>query len=375
MANLGPRSSKHLVILTGWDADELEKLSLEDGTTYRQVVAMMEAGLAGVVNEFTASWYSRLFYVTDEPTVEYRVGSSNGFERYTEYGRPDAKRGAVEGHMLPLIPHDRALGWTWEFLRKARTSQIQADIADALKDVKDLMRTEMLGRVFRRGDDSGSADGLGSSGYSPGFATTAAQTNVDFDPPDYNGTSFDNTHEHYVAISGGAFTNAVFSDTKDELMEHGHNPPFDFIIGPNDEDTVRGLSDFTPVPEMNVNYGATQDLASAPNMVDLDGSYYIGTISDCLVRVVRGIPQYYGFGWKSYGSNSQRNPLYVRVSTNAPMNGELRVVAMPDPRENSGQIPLQHLMLFTEFGVGVGDRTNGTARYVNNATWSDGTVT
>ncbi len=374
MANLGPRSSKHLVILTGWDADELEKLSLEDGTTYRQVVAMMQGGLAAIVNEFTNSWYSGLFYVTSEPTVEYRVGSSNGFERYTEYGRPDAKRGATEGHMLPLIPFDRGLGWTWEFLRKARPSQLQADMADTLKDVRDLMRQEILGRCLQRGDDSGSANGLGSSGYSPGFATTAASTSVDFDPPDYNGTSFDNTHEHYVAIAGGAFTNAVFQDAKDELHEHGHNPPYEFITGPSDEDTIRGLSDFTPVPEQLVNYGATQDVARASGMTAPDGSYIIGTIEDFNVRVVRGVPQYYGFGWKSYGRNSQRNPLYIRTSQNDPMNGALRVVAMPDPRENSGQLPLQHLMLFTEFGVGVGDRTNGTARYVNNATWADGTV-
>ena len=33
----------------------------------------------------------------------------------------------------------------------------------------------------------------------------------------------------------------------------------------------------------------------------------------------------------------------------------------------------QYMMFFTEFGVGVADRTNGTARYVNNAVWADGT--
>ncbi len=34
--------------------------------------------------------------------------------------------------------------------------------------------------------------------------------------------------------------------------------------------------------------------------------------------------------------------------------------------------PLQDLGLFLEFGVGVGDRTNGVANYNNNATWADG---
>ena len=102
------------------------------------------------------------------------------------------------------------------------------------------------------------------------------------------------------------------------------------------------------------------------------GSYYIGTISDFAVRVVRGMPQYYGFGWKSYGPLSQRNPLRVRLA-----KGETawRVIAMQDPRSGTGVNPLQNLMLYMKFGVGVADRTNGTARYVNNATWSDGTAT
>ena len=36
---------------------------------------------------------------------------------------------------------------------------------------------------------------------------------------------------------------------------------------------------------------------------------------------------------------------------------------------------LQYMMFFTEFGVGVADRTNGTSRYVNAAQWADGTAT
>ena len=49
---------------------------------------------------------------------------------------------------------------------------------------------------------------------------------------------------------------------------------------------------------------------------------------------------------------------------------------MTDPTSSNATLPLQYAMIFTEFGVGVGgDRTNGTARYVNNAAWADGTPT
>jgi hypothetical protein len=265
------------------------------------------------------------------------------------------------------------LGWTWDYLRHARLPQIEADIADAIKDARDRYRLSILTRLLKRSDDSGAANGLGSSGYSPGFATAAASTNVDFTPPAYGGTSFTSDHEHYVGISGGAFTNAVFSDAKAELREHGHEPPYEFIIGTSDEATVRGLSDFTETPPELVALGSQTAVAQLSSMADMNGSYYIGAIHDFAVRVVRGVPQYYGFGWKPYGPNSQRNPLRVRLQKGI---SRPSVTAMPDPRSGAGAVyPLQNMMLFLEFGVGIADRTNGTARYVNNVTWADGTPT
>lgn len=371
---LGNRDTQSLVMLTGWDATVLQNFRLQDGVSAMEVVTQMNAAVGALNAElYNHPLYSSLVSYTDQPDVEYRVGASNGFSDFTEYGRPDAKRAETEGHMLPLKPFDRALGWTWDYLRKARMSQVEADIADAIKDARDKFRQKILTRTLQRGDDSGASKGLGSSGYSPGFATAAASTSVDFTPPSFGGTSFDSNHEHYVGIAGGAFTAAVFTDGKDELREHGHEPPYDFIIGPSDEATVKGLSGFVGVAQSLVAYGQNTDLARMGYDTTVDGSYYIGTISDFAVRVVRGIPQYYGFGWKSYGPNSQRNPLRIRLQ-----KGLMRptVTAMPDPRMgNSAATPLQYLMLFMEFGVGVADRTAGTARYTNNTTWADGTVT
>ena len=184
---------------------------MQDGTTYAAIVAKMNAALAGLNAEFGNDFYSNMYSITDQPDVEYRVGSSNGFEVFTEYGVPDAKRAATEGHMLPLKPKIRKLGWTWSYLRDARMEQINADIADGIKDIRDERRKLLLTRVLQRGDDSGDYVGLGTGGYSPGFATAAASTSVDFDPPDFGGTTFDSDHEHYYALAGGVFTNAVFS--------------------------------------------------------------------------------------------------------------------------------------------------------------------
>jgi hypothetical protein len=100
--------------------------------------------------------------------------------------------------------------------------------------------------------------------------------------------------------------------------------------------------------------------------------YPIGALNNFRIWIVRGIPQYYGFAWKPYGPNSQRNPLRIRLQ-----KGVMRpmVTAYPDNSLPGPAQPLKGLYMFTEFGVGVADRTNGTARYTNSATWADGTPT
>jgi hypothetical protein len=362
-----------LVTLPGVDADVLSNYQLEDGATFADVAADVQFALEGVNNEIQNDplWASMVSY-TDQPDLEYRQGTSNGFTPFVENSRPDAQRAETTGHLLPLRPWNRALGWTWNYLRKARMAQVQADIADAIEDVRTLFRVQFLTRALRRTDETGAVNGLGS-GYSPGFATTAASTAVDFTPPTYGGTAFADTHEHYVGIAGGAFTDDVFFDARNELREHGHTAPFAFLIGTADRLAVEALSKFTKGAIQGVRSGITQDVAT-PNtqIVGSDWATYLGIIEDFEVYEVRGMPQYYGFGYKSYGPNSQRNPLRARLGKGL---ASPTVIAMPDPVNGNATHPLQYLMLFAEFGVGVYDRTAGTARYVNNATWANGTPT
>lgn len=360
----GPRDTSSLVLLTGYDATTIHRFTTADGISYGQIVANMNAALTTLNAELANdSLFSSLVSYTDQPTTEYRVGTSNGFDDFTEWGRADSARAATEGHTIPLLKKDRRLGWSWSYLKDARLSQIQADFADALYDARSLWRKAVLKRLLQRGDDA-----VGS-GFSPGFATAAASTSVDFVPPSYNGTDFTSAHEHYVGIGGGVFTTAVFSDAFDELREHGHGDQgsLEFLIGPSDRATVEGLTGFVPVADPLIEYGTTESVARGAMA---DG--YIGSINHFRVREVRGIPQYYGVAYASYGPNSQRNPLRVRLERGitAP-----RIVLMTDPTAGTANNPLQSLMLYVELGVGVADRTGATPRYVNNATWADGTAT
>ena len=133
------------------------------------------------------------------------------------------------------------------------------------------------------------------------------------------------------------------------------------------------MTDTFEVDGALVSYGAMQDRALLNPATSGFSGYHIGVNNDCAIRIVPGMPQYYGFGWKTYGPNSQRNPLKIRL-----FKGQtaFNVTGMTDPRAGNATTPIQYLMLYTQFGVGTGmDRTNGTARYTNNATWADGTPT
>ena len=365
MANIGRRDTSFLVMLIGWDAIELKNFDLENGTTYAQLVGRFNAGLSALNGEFASDWMTGLYSLTDQLETEYRVGSSNGFELHTEYGLPDVQRADTGGHMLPLIAYDRMMGWTFDFLKRARTSQVEADFADAIKDARTRRRVSILSRLLKRTDDTTVASGLGATGISPGFATDEGTTGCDFVPPSNAGSVFDNTHEHYVGITGGVFTNAVFTDVYDELREHGHEPPFDFLCPTADKAEIEALSDFTPVGTALIRLGTTQDVA-------LVGSEYFGVMgANIQLREVRGMPANYGFGYKSYGRLSSRNPLRIRVPKG---KSAIQVVARTNPNQVSNS-PLQNLMLELEFGVGVGDRTAGTPRYMTSDTWADGTAT
>ena len=76
---LGPRDTTSLVMLTGWDAIELKKFQLQDGTTFDAIVAQMNAVLGALNGElYNDPLFASLLSYTDQAEVEYAVGSSNG---------------------------------------------------------------------------------------------------------------------------------------------------------------------------------------------------------------------------------------------------------------------------------------------------------
>ena len=154
-------------------------------------------------------------------------------------------------------------------------------------------------------------------------------------------------------------------------MEHGHMPPYRLLISVADVAGVTGLTGFVFPTTTVIQAGSGTSVAIPEIDPTDDGFRFIGSYENTRVYAAPGMPQYYGFAYRSYGTNNPRNPLRVRVEKGY----ELPTArALRDPNAGAGIDPLQDLMLYMEFGVGVADRTNGTTRYVNNGAWADGTA-
>lgn len=364
----GPRDLKNRVLADGWDATELEKIRTESDISIEEITNLLAGAVAALNAELLGDpFYSLLFNVTTEPTVEYRVGTTNSISDHTEYGAVDEQRGATQGHMLPIKGYDYGLGWTWDYLRKCRRNQVDADIQGAVQAWRDGWEKKLLTRFFQASDDSGVAKGLGSSGYSPGFAHTAGSTSVDFTPPAYQGKTFASTHEHYDFTNGttAAQWQAAISGLTLDVAEHGHEPPFDLMISYLDQSTVEGLTEFRERPQPEIRYGATQDVAMV-------GEAYIGVVNTpsgvARVKVMNRVPQYWLGCFKAYGVRSPRAPLAVRYSD------DMGLVVSLLRGKSYRQFPIENLLTFGEFGVGVQDRTNGACHEMNNGSYADATI-
>lgn len=365
------------LVNVGVDTGVLARYALADGVTYDRIVSELESVLVGLNGELARHplWASLVSF-QEAPNVQNRdTGATAYADRMGDYGRPEPMHADLAGHMLPLLEWGAAMGWTWSKLGKMTLPEAQADIRLAVSRIRNTYRQQIFRRILKRGDDSGVVQGLGTGGYSPGFATAAANTNLDYAPPAFGGVSFTTAHEHYDAAAGG-WSTTILDAMEADLLEHGHTPPFRLLISVSDAASVSALTGFVFPTTAVIQPGSGTAVAIPDGDDTNDGFRFIGSYKNTRIYVAPGMPQYYGFMYKSYGNLSPDNPLRVRLERglSSPAVRVLRQVTAGVQDANRGIDPLQDLMLYTEFGVGVGNRSNGVTAYVNNATWADGTA-
>ena len=350
MATLGFADLKDTALPTLWDAAELEKIAMAEGVSLAQVAGeiqtalqMLNASILGMPH------YGGLFAVQTDAALEYNIGVSNGFEEATEYGVPDPKRGKTSGHMLPLKAYDRSLGWTQMYLRKARRAQLDADIRSLVVDARNLWQQKLLTRFFKM---EGETVGTTSNASVP-FADGGATDSTYVPPQSPEGETFTSSHDHYLRTA--TLNDTAIGTAVEHLQEHGHQSPFDIIAARADASTWGGL---VKNPEWaGIVYRAATDRANIPDI-----STYFGYVETdygiARVWLSPRVPSNYFGVFKEYGLGDPRNSLRVRIDENVGFGFNL----VPGNYVNS---PMEMLLGYTEFGVGVGaDRTNGVLTYI-----------
>lgn len=362
---VGPNDLRQVTLPTGWDAAELRNRALADGTSYLELIRDIEDALAVANGQLFSGWDENLLSITDDSTVEYRQGTTNGFRRRTEYSQPDVERADTTGHMLPDVSYDRAMGWTMMFLEKARRSQLDADIQALIEDQRNLFGKAPLERLFKMEEETGKVYGLGA-GYSVPFADGGAGV-IAFTPPSVptRGGTFASTHNHFLRLNG--ITQANVETAVNHLWEHGHDGPFILLASEADVASwtnTTNVTGYKPRAADGVQYGIGTSLAMV-------GDDYIGVITTnhgtVYVRLSGRVPTGYWAVFKSYGRLDPRNPIRVYRNPMFGLGTRLAVGVM-------SLYPLAGAVAISHLGVGIADRTSAVL-VENDSSGSYGTPT
>lgn len=376
MAILGFADLKNMALPSLWDATEITKARLAKGASFEELLADVRAGLQ-MVNAQLLSMphYAGLFAVQDTPEVEYHVGVSNGFKEATEYGSPDPGRGATTGHILPLIPYDRGIGWTMMYLRKAREAALDADIRSGVTDANDLWQKKLLTRQFRMEGVTVGSTSNASVPFADGGDNSGGQVDSSYVPPNSpEGETFTATHDHYLGYGDDAgltqdtFDLSGIEVAAEHLQEHGHKAPFEMVASKTDAGDWAGVTGYKAPEWPGIVYHASAvERAAIPEISNYFG--YVETDYG-IVRLwlTPRVPTKHYSLFKTYGPGDPRNPLRVRIDPNVGFGYNL----VPGMWVNA---PAQMAVLWIEFGVGVGeDRTNGVCIDLAASSYSTPTI-
>lgn len=308
-----------------------------------------------------------------DPTVlqqeQWGTIDEGEFIEVDEYGRSDAQ--AVEptpvANGYPLRLFDYTVQWTRKWFQNHRVSEWTNQVRSArTADVRNVIRAIKRG-VFTPTNNTTYRDRLVDNlPY-----TLRAFLNGDGRPippqPD-TGAIFASNHTHYIANAGG-LTNVFATAVVNLVLEHGVTGGLRLVIAQAQEATMRTLADFEGYPNPFVTIPADASVAAGRtlDMIRVNNRP-IGMFGAAEVWVKPWmIPNYL----YSYDTAPNRKPLRWRrrAGTADTQAGNL-VIAAEDER-----YPLRAQTLEREFGIGVGEPSNGGIGYIGGGTYVNPTIT
>jgi hypothetical protein len=300
------------------------------------------------------------------------------FERATEYGIPSSIRPAptVASRAYPFEWYDLRQGYTWRFLTKASTRQLDMVMQQALEAENALVFEQVTKSLFNNANRTATLDGIATP-----FTVVALYNNDGSYIPPYRGQTFPGSHNHY--LSTGANTGQVAFDPQDFLdlagtIEHhgftrsqGYN--IIFLMNPADASTsvvkfvrnqtfvsggastVTSLYDFIPTTASNLSLllppGYTLTGGLAPQ--SFAGLEVVGTWGPYLFIQDYQVPAGYVVAAATAGQSSELNIVGIREDEQPELQG---LILKPG---NNNNYPL--IDSFFIRGLGAGVRQRGAA--------------
>jgi len=345
-----------------------------DGTSLNQLWDDYQTALAAW-NAKRDPLVAFLTYRTTDLTEQmYDSGEIGDFEPATEYGVPVGIRPGVTPKTIgyDFQWYDLAGRFTWKFLAKASSTQVNAYTNMALEADNRLVFTEVMRTLFR--NDRRTAE-EGHTVY-PFYAGQVGDQ-----PPTYGTTTFADQHNHYVTsgaatfpAAGGAIATADITDLQalvNLVGEHGYSVENGYrvvlMVNKAQGDVIRtirsqvnggpvgSLYDFVPAAGtspflMPVNMQVISG-QQPPN--SLNGLNVIGSWGDVLVVQDSYIPAGYMVCFATGGDEGLNNPIGIREDAIAQLRG-LKLVKGREP-----DYPLIESYYTRGFGTGVRKRGAG----------------
>ncbi len=359
---LGVRSAVDLVTPTGVDSDLIFKFMVLRGKKSAEQVVAEAAAAVGAANQYLANTYGGLFTVTDSMYSFTRQGETarSMTPKSAEFANPDPVRSDNIGHMLPLTDYKDALGWTPEYLRDAFEMQLVSDVQFITERWINRIDFQVIKRMLTTTENA-----VGAAGYDVPWAIGTG-VNVNYIPPQYGAKVFDANHTHFIWKDAATDDRIdLLNAMQNELRHHGHRGNLVALIPDSEVETYKALTGFVKIRPPQVQYGGGSTITYA------DGSTYEG-IPGQLVGYFEGdrglielfahvrVPAKYAYMTRPYGLNATQNGLAIR------RHPDIEFGLKPDVRVTSSLTPrLERVNFDATFGVGVNDRLNGVAGFID----------
>lgn len=356
-----------------------------DGVSLNQLWDDYQAAL-NIWNGQRSTLVDFLAYRTTDLTEQiYEGGSLADFERATEFGVPVSARPGITGVFrgYDFDWYDIAGRFTWRFLNKATSAQVNAFANQVFEADNRLLFMEVMRTLFR--NDRRTAE-EGHLVY-PFWAGAVGDK-----PPDYKMTTFADQHNHYF-FSGAATWPAAGAGTApltadmvdfhallDTVTEHGYDPANGYrvvvMFNKAQGDSIRqirsianggtGRYDFVPsggTPAFLLP--TTMQVVSGnqpPSTVN--GLTVIGSYGDVLLVQEDYMPTTHMVCFATGGPDALTNPIGLREDPNANLRG-LRLVKGREP-----DYPLMDSYHIRGMGTGIRNRGAGAVMRFDAAAYA-----